>query len=107
MKAILLVNGEPSWFLDREEIDKFYEMLSILPGDMSPPVEINSRYRGIRIETVSEVFRIYDGAVTVFSNGELRSFIDEDRSFEIWLFSTSRNQISDDIYNQLLVNEFK
>jgi len=112
MKAKLLIyTGQPNpvWDLSVGDREKLYDELRMLHGTMSH-LQRNGfiGYKGIEINLdTTETLTAYKGIVEIVSGSDVRRFMDFNRDFEIWLFSTSRDKIGDDVYNQLLVSEFK
>lgn len=111
MKATLLVfsgRENPVWILTHQEGKKLYEELRTLPGTLHTWTEDPGLgYRGIEVALdAAERMRVYKSYVEVISQTEIRRFMDVNRDLEMWIFSTARDKIGDDIYNQVLVSQF-
>jgi hypothetical protein len=112
MKAKLLVykgQPDPVWQLTPDDCKKLYDELRMLYGTMFPlDREGFLGYKGIEIKLdENEILTAFRGIVEIVKGNEIRRFTDFNRDLEIWLFSTSRDKVGDEVYNQLLVSEFK
>lgn len=105
-KFLIPCNKNASWEIPHKDEKVFFDWLCTLPGTFERIKEGTRSYGGIHVELGdNEHLRIYKNIAELITENQIRNFIDDDRQFESWVFSTSVKLVDDAIYNQILSRE--
>lgn len=97
--TLYLFSGRPDpvWTLTAEQTATFTERLAALPAGTPQAEPEGLGYRGLALQLADQTIRLFNAAVRVEQNGQVRWLADPHQALALWLLATGEPAIGQDL----------